>query len=110
MTTPIKPMSAEEIIESLDEWLESNDHKYSCASWGEGLLCCLDKAREGETNPLYGCKGRDFIRQALASHLAYVKEKAQKVADDNPEYYNAYAHGFDDCLAVLQSEIDELTK
>lgn len=53
---------------------------------------------------------RNTILKALASHLAYVRAKAQKVADNNPEYYNAYAHGFDDCLAVIQSEIDELTK
>jgi hypothetical protein len=47
----------------LNAWLQSEEHKYSCASWNEGLDCCLDQ-QINET--IYGCRGRDFIRDLIA--------------------------------------------
>lgn len=34
--------SLEEFDKSLDEWVESDEHKFHCTSWSEGQLCCLD--------------------------------------------------------------------
>lgn len=96
MTTPIKPMSAEKAI------------KYAVANLeGPGI----------HRNFI-----RPIIRSALASHLAYVKEKmpvyvTEKVAqsgavayvNEDPELIQRNI-GVDACRAILQSEIDELTK
>ena len=29
--------------EELDEYIKTNEHKFQCASWSEGLKCCLEK-------------------------------------------------------------------
>ena len=38
----------------LDKYIETNEHKFQCASWSEGLECCLEKKWI-----------RDFIRRLL---------------------------------------------
>jgi len=38
----------------LEEFLETNEHVWQCASWSEGQLCCLDKPEIME-------KVREFI-------------------------------------------------
>ena len=40
----------------LDKYIETNEHKFQCASWSEGLECCLEKKWI-----------RDFIRRLLES-------------------------------------------
>ena len=40
----------------LDEYIKTNEHKFDCASWSEGLECCLEKKWI-----------RDFIRRLLNS-------------------------------------------
>lgn len=99
MTTPIKPMSAEEIVEMM-----------------------IDFASIGSDGNLY--YHTDKVRSALASHLAYVKERMPEEwrwahGDDCSHYENKcdvkdgsleYNEALNACRAVLQSEIDELTK
>jgi hypothetical protein len=64
----------------LNAWLQSEEHKYSCASWNEGLDCCLDQ-QINET--IYGCRGRDFIRDLIARERELaVKEFRQKLNDE----------------------------
>ena len=90
MTTPIKPMSAEEILKSLED-------------------------SQFKTAVVYATSfipDEDWLRYALASHLAYVKEKLEEneFAKDTAYYTEAYNAGVQASHAVLQSEIDELTK
>lgn len=33
----------QELREQLQKFVDSKDHLYNCAAYGEGLLCCLDE-------------------------------------------------------------------
>ena len=47
--------SKEKWEKELDIWLESDEHKFNCASYNEGQYCCLDK----EFSVLGGKTGRE---------------------------------------------------
>lgn len=108
MTTPIKPMSAEDATEQAIKVVSA-------------VIEALTKA---DVHPEIKDEIRLAVKEALASHLAYVKEKMPEEwrwahGDDCSHYENKcdvkdgsleYNEALNACRAVLQSEIDELTK
>lgn len=94
MTTPIQPMSAEESIED---------------------IVLLWRLEEIGSPRISTQRLQEKLRLALASHLAYVMEKMKPYEKEHIGVQGdttifAVNTAVQSCLAVLQSEINELTK
>jgi|688.fasta_scaffold143423_8 hypothetical protein len=77
MDTQNKESWCVEFDKKLDEWLDTEQHEYSCTSHSEGQYCCLDNT-DHEIENYSKRYGREFVKSFISNLLATQKKKAYK--------------------------------
>lgn len=57
----------------LDEWVETDEHRYNCIGFSEGTGCCIDKKSDKDVQ--YCGTARDKLNEILLKALLINQEK-----------------------------------